>query len=60
MFILIAIIMIICGILLLIKARKMPKDKYLNIVVATCAIVFIILGSILACGVISGKIELPL
>ena len=60
MFILMAIIMMLVGIFLLIKAIKMPKGKGLNIVVSICAVTFFILGAILFYGVLSGKIELPL
>lgn len=60
MFILIAILFIICGILLLLKARKMPKEQGLHIITGIGAIVFIILGVILVYFLLSGKIVLPL
>ena len=47
MFILMAIIMMLVGIFLLIKAIKMPKGKGLNIVVGICAVTLFILGAIL-------------
>lgn len=60
MFISIAILFMICGILLLLKAKKMPKEKGLHIIIGVCAIVFIILGMILIYCLLSGKIVLPL
>ena len=60
MFILIAILFIICGILLLQKARNMPKEQGLHIITGIGAIVFIILGVILVFYLLSGKIVLPL
>ena len=41
MFILVAIIMMFVGILLFLKARKMPKEQGLNIVVGICAIMLV-------------------
>lgn len=60
MSILIVILFIICGILLLLKARKMPKEQGLHIIIGMGAIVFIILGAILVCFLLSGIIVLPL
>ena len=60
MFFLAAILFIICGILLLLKAKKMPKEQGLHIIIGLCAIVMIILGVILTYSLLSGKIELPL
>lgn len=60
MFILIAILFIICGILLLLKAKKMPKEKGLHIITGAGAIVLIILGVILIYCLLSEKIVLPL
>ncbi len=60
MFILIAILFIICGILLLLKARNMLKEQGLHIITGIGAIVFIILGIILVFYLLSGKIVLPL
>ncbi len=60
MFILIAILFIICGILLLLKAKKMPTEQGLHIITDASAIVFIILGVILTYCVLSGKIPSPL
>lgn len=60
MFISIAIFFIICGILLLLKARKMPKTQGLHIITGGGAIVLIILGVILAYYLLSGEIVLPL
>ena len=59
MLILIAILFIICGILLLLKARKMPKEQGLHIITGVSAIVFIFLGIILIYGLLFGKIVLP-
>lgn len=60
MFISITILFIICGILLLLKAKKMPKEQRLHTIVSVCAIAFIILGVVLAYCIFSGKIVLPL
>ncbi|MDO5079244.1 MAG: hypothetical protein Q4D67_06395 [Streptococcus minor] len=60
MFILMAIMMMSVGVLLLIKASKIPKWGGVNIVVGICAVVLVILGAILFYGVLSRKIELPL
>ena len=60
MFILVAILFIICGILLLLKAKKMPKEQGLHIIVGVGAIVLIILGMILTYCVLTGEIVLPL
>ena len=43
MFISIAILFIICGILLLLKTKKMPKEQGLHIITGVGAIVLIIL-----------------
>ena len=48
------------GVLLLIKASKIPKGRGLNIVWGICAVLLVILGAILFYGVLSRKIELPL
>ena len=60
MFISIAILFIICGILLLLKASKTPKEQGLHIVTGVSAIVLIIFGVILTYYLLSGKIVLPL
>lgn len=60
MFISIAILFIICGILLLLKIKKMPKEQRLHIITGIGAIVLIILGVILIYCIFSGKIVLPL
>lgn len=60
MFILVALLFIICGILLLVKAKNMPKEQGLHIIIGLCAIVMIILGVILTYCLLSGEIELPL
>lgn len=60
MFILIAILFIICGILLLLKTKKMSKEQGLHIITGVGAIVLIILGVILTYCILSGKIVLPL
>lgn len=60
MFIFIAILFIICGILLLLKTKKMPKEQGLHIITGAGAIVLIILGVILTYCILSGKIVLPL
>lgn len=60
MFITIAILFVICGILLLLKAGKMPKEQGLHIVTGVGGIVLIILGGTLAYCLLSGKIVLPL
>lgn len=60
MFILMAIMMMSVGVLLLIKASKIPKGRGVNIVVGICAVLLVILGAILFYGVLSRKIELPL
>lgn len=60
MFISIAILFIICGILLLLKTKKMPKEQGLYIITGIGAIVLIILGVILTYCILSGKIVLPL
>ncbi len=59
MYIIIAILFIVCGILLLLKARKISKKQGLHIVTGG-AIVLIVLGVISAYGLLSGKIVLPL
>ncbi len=53
MFILVAIIMMFVGILLFLKARKMPKEQGLNIVVGICAIMLVILGAVLLNAILS-------
>ena len=60
MFISIAILFIICGILLLLKAMQMPKEQEFHIITGACAIVLIILGVITTYCLLSGKIVLPL
>lgn len=60
MFVLVGILFIICGILLLLKAKRMPKEQGLHIIIGLCAIIMIILGVILTYCVLSGRIELPL
>lgn len=60
MYILIAIFYIICGILLLLKTKTMPKEQGLHIITSVGAIVLIILGVILTYSILSGKIVLPL
>lgn len=60
MFILMAIMMMSVGVLLLIKASKIPKGRGVNIVWGICAVLLVILGAILFYGVLSQKIELPL
>ena len=60
MFISIAILFIILGILLLIKAKKMPKEQGLHVITGVGAVVMIILGVILTYLLLSGKIVLPL
>ena len=60
MFISIAILFIICGILLLLKAKKIPKKTRVHTIASVCAIAIIILGMILASFLLSGKVELPL
>lgn len=54
--ILIAVLFIICGILLLRKAKRMPKEQGLHVITGVGAIVFIILGMILAYYLLSGEI----
>lgn len=60
MFISIAILFIICGLLLLLKASKMQKEQGFHIITGVSAIVLIILGVILTYYLLSGKIVLPL
>ena len=60
MFISIATLFIILGILLLIKAKKMPKEQGLHVITGVGAVVMIILGAILTYLLLSGKIVLPL
>lgn len=60
MFISIAILLIICGILLLLKATKMPKEQGLHIITGMGAVVMIILGVVLTYCLLSGIIVLPL
>ena len=60
MLISIAILFIICGILLLLKTKKMPKEQRLQIITGVGAVVLIILGVILTYCILSGKIVLPL
>ncbi|MGT2812831.1 hypothetical protein [Streptococcus minor] len=60
MFILMAIMMMSVGVLLLIKASKIPKWRGVNIVWGICAVLLVILGAILFYGVLSRKIKLPL
>lgn len=60
MFISIAALFIICGILLLLKTKKMPKEQGLHIITGVGGIVLIILGVILIYFILSGKIVLPL
>lgn len=60
MFISVAILFMICGILLLLKARKMPKEQGLHIITGGGAIVLIISGAILTYYLLSGEIVLPL
>lgn len=60
MFILTAILLVIIGVLLLIKATKMPKQQGLHIIVMIAAIGFILWGIVLTVFLLSGKIELPL
>ncbi|MBD5526215.1 MAG: hypothetical protein HDR04_17710 [Lachnospiraceae bacterium] len=60
MFISIATLFIILGILLLIKAKKMPKEQGLHVITGVGAVVMIILGAILTYLLLSGTIVLPL
>lgn len=60
MFISIAILLIICGILLLLKATKMPKEQGLHIITGVGAVVMIIFGVVLTYCLLSGIIVLPL
>ena len=60
MFISIAILFIICGILLFLKAKKMTKKQGLQIITGAGAIILFILGMILTYCLLSGKIVLPL
>lgn len=60
MFISIAILFIICGILLLHKAKKMTKEQGLHIITGAGAVVLIMLGVILTYCILSGEIVLPL
>lgn len=60
MFISIAIFLIICGTLLLLKIKKIPKEHGLHIITGAGAIVLIILGVMLTYCILSGKIVLPL
>ncbi len=59
MFILIALVFIICGILLFYKSRKMPKEHGVHIIVGICAAGLIILGVILTLYILFGKVALP-
>ncbi len=59
MFILIALVFIICGVLLFYKSRKMPKEYGVNIIVGICAVGLIILGVILTLAILFGRIALP-
>lgn len=60
MFISIAVLFIICGILFLWKAKKMPKNQGHRMIVGVVAIALIILGTLLIYSLFSGKIVLPL
>ena len=59
MFILIALGFIVCGVLLLYKSRKMPKEYGVHIIVGICAVGLIILGGILTLAILFGRIALP-
>lgn len=54
--ILIAVLFMICGILLLQKAKRMPKEQGLHVITGIGAVVFIVLGMILAYYLLSGEI----
>lgn len=54
--ILIAVLYMICGILLLQKAKRMPKEQGLHVITGIGAAVFIVLGMILAYYLLSGEI----
>lgn len=60
MFMLIAILFVVVGVLLFLKSTKMPPKQGLNIVVGILSVVMVILGIILLLYVASGNIELPL
>lgn len=60
MFILVAVIIIICGVLLLLKAKKMPDKKGICIVSVIFGIVLIVCGITLVYHLITGDIVLPL
>lgn len=60
MLITIAIIFIICGIGLNMKAKKIEKEQELKIIIHIGGFVFIILGVVLAYNILNGNIELPL
>ena len=60
MFITIAIIFIISGALLLLKAKRMSHKPELRIVIGVCGIIFIVLGIVLVYNLITGNIVLPL
>lgn len=56
----IAIMFIICGIGLNMKAKKIEKEQELKIIIHIGGFVFIILGVVLAYNILSGNIELSL
>lgn len=60
MFITTAILFIICGILLLLKAKRISKEHGLWMIASTGAIILIMSGVILIYCLLSGKIVLPL
>ena len=60
MFITIAIIIIICGALLLLKAKRLSDKQEFRIVIGICGTIFIVLGVVLVYNLITGNIVLPL
>lgn len=57
MFIFIAILFMVCGILLLLKAGRMTKEQGLHIIIDISAILLILLGIVLAYCLFSGKMD---
>lgn len=60
MFITTAILFIICGILLLLRAKRMSKEHGLQMIASTGATILILSGAILIYCLLSEKIVLPL
>lgn len=60
MFLLLAVILIMAGICLFVSANRMTRNSNMIIVVKIVSIALVVIGIVMSCLLLSGKVVLPL